>query len=82
MPDEDWSQTETAMVGRYWCSGCEPDADQIAELLVPRPCLTHDIVPKGADDDAMNPIVGLGINTEADGDACRTFAAWQRGVAA
>ena len=49
------------MVGRYWCMACEPAADPITEILIPRPCVRHDAMPKGTADDRVASGIGLGV---------------------
>ena len=66
------------MVGRYWCVACEPGADPIRDILIPKPCVRHDAMPKGADDSRVSaPPISLGMGLDAEGDVCRAFAAWQ-----
>ncbi len=66
--------TETPFEGRYWCQLCEPSADPIAEILIPRTCFRHQVETPGADDErASVRNAALYSSEQADGAACRAI---------
>ena len=63
---------ETPNLGRPWCPSCEPDADQVLEILDTRWCSAHSETPRGLEDGAVAGERYLSGSSEAGADG----AAW------
>lgn len=58
---------DTPSVARFYCPGCEPDADPLSEILDIRRCAAHVVVEKGIDDEVVISEAFLSGSTEAGG---------------
>lgn len=63
---------DTPNLGRPWCPACEPEADQVLEILDTRWCSAHSGIPRGLEDGAVAGDSYLSGSTEAGADG----AAW------
>ncbi len=66
---------ETGLVGKLYCPGCEPEADEFVEILTVSWCCQHAPRAEGDADDLTGPrTVALASGGDAEGEDCRAFA--------
>jgi hypothetical protein len=65
---------DTPSLGRKCCPGCEPEADEFAEILIFQWCHLHAPPLDGSADGAVSVDGYLSGNVEADGVIGRAFA--------
>lgn len=65
--------TETPVVARSYCPGCEPDADPVREILDVRWCDGHAPARDGPDDAAVSSDAYLSGSAEAGGEVNRRW---------
>lgn len=65
---------ETPFVGRHFCPGCEPEADQVAEILTVSWCKPHAPSTEGTADAGMPEWRFLSGTAEAEASDCRAVA--------
>lgn len=65
---------DTEYCGRTYCPGCEPEADEIEEILTVRWCDPHEPQRAGADDDRVIAGSFLSGTADAEGPTCKAFA--------
>ena len=76
----DWLP-DTPCLGRYYCPGCEPEADPTREILDVRHCERHNPVRDGADDEIVVAAAYLSGSAEAGGEDNARFCAMIHGGA-
>lgn len=64
---------DTPPLARYYCPGCETDADPSREILEPRWCNQHEPRRDGSDDERVVVVGHLSGTAEAGGDENRLF---------
>jgi len=62
---------DTPLMGRWYCPGCEPEADPIAEILDVRYCDGHAPNREGAEDGQVTEQGYMSGSAEAGGDENR-----------
>jgi hypothetical protein len=67
--------TDSPVVARSYCPGCEPDADPVREILDVRWCDGHAPARDGSDDVAVASDIYLSGSAEAGGDVNRRWCA-------
>ncbi|MBI2014106.1 MAG: hypothetical protein HYS77_00975 [Candidatus Rokubacteria bacterium] len=65
--------TDTPVVARSYCPGCEPDADPFCEILDVRWCDAHAPVRDGPDDTTAASDAYLSGSAEAGGEVNRRW---------
>lgn len=65
--------TDTPVVARSYCPGCEPEADPVAEILDVRWCDAHTPARDGSDDAIVASDAYLSGSAEAGGDVNRRW---------
>lgn len=65
--------TETPVVARAYCPGCEPDADPVREILDVRWCDAHAPTREGLDDGVVTSEAYLSGSAEAGGEVNRRW---------
>ena len=70
--------SDTTDLARPYCPGCEPQANEVAEILQVRWCMHHEPKRDGPDDDAAKTDRMMGSSGEADGHDCRTIQRYIR----
>jgi hypothetical protein len=65
--------TDSPVVARSWCPGCEPLADPTLEILDVRYCDLHTPCREGSDDTTVSAEGHLAGSAEAGGDANRRW---------
>jgi hypothetical protein len=61
------SLPDSEYLGKIWCPGCEPERDEILEILEIRWCETHYPNRTGTADEAVNTSAYLSGSAEAGG---------------
>jgi hypothetical protein len=70
---------DTPVLARYYCPGCDLDADPTREILEPRWCNQHEPRREGRDDERV-PEIHLSGTAEAGGDDNRRLCALIHGT--
>lgn len=65
--------TDTPVVARSYCPGCEPDTDPVREILDVRWCDAHTPARDGPDDAVVASDAYLSGSAEAGGDVNRRW---------
>lgn len=65
--------TDTPMVARAYCPGCEPDADPTLEILDARWCEAHSPLREGCDDGLVASTAYVTGSSEAGGEDNRRW---------
>jgi hypothetical protein len=69
---------ETANLGRIICPTCEPEADEMREILIIHYCQFHAPSESGTADDALRELGSLSGATESEGATNKAWGDWLR----